>query len=153
MQIGLFPLGLLASALLGRGSASSASSDAPPLPSTPPPPRGLREASDGFNVRWITPRQLSQLIERLSAAGQVSPSELADLSTLRAKLDSEHFEPDDPIDLMGWIDDQLELETAKSSGGDREAGASAGLLERQRASLARVAAAQFAEPTHLDAVV
>ena len=49
----------------------------------------MREILARYDVHHITPRELSQLIEELHAAGTIGPAELQDLARIRWQLDRE----------------------------------------------------------------
>jgi hypothetical protein len=98
--------------LLGKSEASTepAPAAAATTPAAAPPSdRALRQLMTQYNVRQITPRQFSELVQQLSRDQALPANELAALHQLRSQLDATEAPPDVTLDLMQFAHDQLEL--------------------------------------------
>jgi hypothetical protein len=58
-------------------------------------------------VHQISPREFSELVQKLFEAGEISQADVQELSLLRLELDKRHTDADQPIDLVRFIQDQL----------------------------------------------
>lgn len=67
----------------------------------------LRSLAAQYDVRDITPRQFGALLHELQAGGAVPAAELVDLTQLRLALDHAGFDPDEPLDLIAFVESQL----------------------------------------------
>ncbi len=115
------PLGFLlssqAAGLLGQlaqaGSLGSKSSAQPVSGSS-----GLSAQADllaRYDLRQITPREFSQLIEQLHQRGLISREERELLWQLRLQLDAQGVGADEPLDLVQWLKDQLRQAVRKQT--------------------------------------
>lgn len=67
----------------------------------------LRALAAQYDVHEITPRQFATLVHELQAADAVPAAELADLTQLRLALDQAGFDPDEPLDLVAFVESRL----------------------------------------------
>ncbi|MEZ6068902.1 MAG: hypothetical protein R3C10_01255 [Pirellulales bacterium] len=88
-----------------------------------------------YDLHNITPRELSQLVQRLHDSGAISDADRANFSLLRRDLEAANVDPDESIDLFTFLEDRLDelrgqAEDNESSG----TGSEAQELARQTAS-------------------
>lgn len=58
-----------------------------------------------YDVRSITPREFSALVNELHEHGHINSAELGDLSAIRLLLDQQGVDPDEPVDLVTVLTD------------------------------------------------
>lgn len=71
----------------------------------------FREILSNYDVGGITPRQFSALTQQLFQARGISADDLRELSQMRATIDQEHPDPDEPIDLLEFFGQKLQEQT------------------------------------------
>ena len=62
----------------------------------------------GYDLREITPREFSELTQRLHDAGAISDTDRANFTLLRRELDAEGIAPDESVDLFRFLERRLE---------------------------------------------
>lgn len=67
----------------------------------------FREILAHYDVTQITPREFSELIQKLHAAGAVDDEQYRELSLVRVDLDAARIDADEPVDLLGFYADRL----------------------------------------------
>ena len=126
MQLGAIPLaqvgaslagaaGTLGTALVRRAASAITPDGQPAAPGSGP---SISAIENRYDLRDITPRKFSELIETLSAAGALSPSELDDLRAIRAQLTSEQIDTDERIDLVAFLREKI-AESADATSSNR----------------------------------
>ncbi len=60
-----------------------------------------------YNLEEISPSELSTMTQQLQQAGALSPADFADLTQLRSQLDSEGTSPEEPVNLLDFLNDKL----------------------------------------------
>ena len=73
-----------------------------------------------YDVTKISPRALSEMLQKLRSAGAISDAEVQELSLMRLDLDAQGADPEKPINLLDFYADrlrQLQDEQAKSPAG------------------------------------
>lgn len=128
MQVGKLNFGSSAPAIFGsRGQSTAAAtqSGVAALLSGPDnsDPTGVAGASyrqilARYDVNDISPREFSQMIHELHAAGAVNDSELQELTSIRFDLDKAEYSPDEKIDLVSLFGARLQqLRQSSDAGG------------------------------------
>ncbi len=74
-----------------------------------------RNVLEKYDVTQITPRQLTEMIQRLFDAGAISQQELDQLAAIRLDLDLAGIDPEESIDLLRFYRDKID-ETRRHSG-------------------------------------
>lgn len=105
--LSLLGLGSPTAAAEGRRTAAPQQPAAAAANALPSDGAVLRALAAQYDVHEITPRQFATLINELQAADAVSAIELADLAQLRLALDRAGFDPDEPLDLVGFVETRL----------------------------------------------
>lgn len=90
------------SASTGSSAGKPAGSAAAGSSSSPANTDALRSLAAQYDVSRITPREFSELLQRLRQAKALSESDLQELAGIRADLEHEGIEPDQEIDLVGF---------------------------------------------------
>jgi hypothetical protein len=91
-----------------RATGGTAAASGPSLPPTQPAAgAALRALAAQYDVHDMTPRQFATLLHELQATAALPASELADLAQLRLSLDQAGFDPDEPLDLVAFVESQL----------------------------------------------
>ena len=70
-----------------------------------------------YDVTKISPRALSEMLQKLRSAGAISDAELQELSLMRLDLDAQGVDPEKPTNVLDFYADrlrQLQDEQAKS---------------------------------------
>jgi len=73
----------------------------------------LPQILEQYNVRQITPREFSQFIQDLQATGELSTTELDELTRIRLELDQDQADPDQPLDLVDRYTNKLTAQQAR----------------------------------------
>lgn len=133
---------------------------------TQPPPSAasqtaFQEILGLYNVKDISPRDFSEMIQKLYEAGAVTDQELQELSLVRVDLDLEGVDPDESLDLVEFYFDKLrELQAGlEDLGGSDDStsvdrSALAASVRRRLDWLAKAAMIQSGpDAIHLDAFV
>lgn len=102
--------------LVGQGSSTSATTPADdraeprldPTAGSTLPGVDFREILGQYDVRSISPREFSELAQRLFDSGAISESDLRDLSQIRLDLDAARVDADQPVDLVGFVTKKLD---------------------------------------------
>lgn len=77
-------------------------------PAAHPSSSSFHEILSRYDVRDISPREFSELIQQLYDAHEISSAELTDLSKIRLQLDQSQASPDDRVDLIALLEQQLQ---------------------------------------------
>lgn len=88
------------SASTGSSAGKPAGSAAAGSSSSPANTDALRSLAAQYDVSRITPREFSELLQRLRQAKALSESDLQELAGIRTDLEHEGIEPDQEIDLV-----------------------------------------------------
>jgi len=123
----------LMAAVKGQRSASESNKSAAPALIGDAEPAAtdtspLGEILADYDLNRITPREFSQLVDRLKDADILTPREQQQLAQLRLELDTNGVSPDEPVDLIDHITRKVaelrhELGGAKTAGDDAQAAA------------------------------
>ncbi|MBI3461806.1 MAG: hypothetical protein HY000_01930 [Planctomycetes bacterium] len=76
-------------------------------PASAPASSRFREILSRYDVHHISPREFSELVQKLFDAGEITQAEVQELSLLRLELDKRHADADQPLDLVRFLQDQL----------------------------------------------
>jgi hypothetical protein len=96
------PRGNDAAGAVGSGQAeTTAESNA----STSSP--AFRQILSQYDVSSITPRQFSEMLQKLHQSGTISDQQYQNLSQIRTDLDSSGVQPDDEVDLVKYYSQKL----------------------------------------------
>lgn len=74
---------------------------------TAPVSSSFREILARYDVRNISPREFSELVQKLFDAGEIGQADVQELSLLRLELDKSHSDADQPLDLVKFLQDKL----------------------------------------------
>lgn len=67
----------------------------------------MRDILAHYDLRKISPRSFSEMLQRLHDAGQIDESEFRELSLIRLELDQAGLDPDQEIDLIALLEKKL----------------------------------------------
>jgi hypothetical protein len=67
----------------------------------------LREILAEYNVADITPREFSDMLQKMRKSGIISEDEFKDLSQIRTDLEGDQVNPDDSINLVEYYANKL----------------------------------------------
>jgi len=67
----------------------------------------FREILGRYDIHHISPREFSELVQKLLDAGEITQGDVQELSLLRLELDKSHADADEPLDLVRFVQDQL----------------------------------------------
>jgi hypothetical protein len=82
----------------------------------------FHEILSRYDVTQITPRQFSDLVQKLHEAGEINDAEFRELARMRLELEQAGYGPDDPLSLVDFFEDKLRDRTAEfESSRDRTA--------------------------------
>jgi len=73
----------------------------------------FHEILSKYDMKSISPREFSELVQELHAAGEIDDTELRELSRIRVELEQEGLDSDTPIDLLDFFEDKLRHQTAQ----------------------------------------
>jgi len=99
-------VGSLLSSSSSPGAPTGATPDAMGSPSTSSSAQ-VRSILAAYNLEEISPSELSTLTQQLQQAGALSPADFADLTQLRAELDTGGTQPDEQVDLLDYLNNKL----------------------------------------------
>jgi hypothetical protein len=89
-------------------SAKSADKPGSSSATTQPSAEVIRSIVSGYDLKNITPLQLSEMLQALHEAGALSDQQLQELSTIRTDLDLQGIESDEPVDLLDYCSKRLD---------------------------------------------
>ena len=92
-------------AVAGRAAGETGTPEPGPSLSTS---QAARHVLKKFDVTEITPKQLSEMIQRLFDAGVITQQEFDQLAAIRLDLDTAGIEPDESVDLLQFYRDKVE---------------------------------------------
>jgi hypothetical protein len=111
MAVGIIPPSLVTSLtraatdnIPGLGSSSSPTSSAT---TTSTSSAAFRDIVKQYDIRNITPRQFSSLIEQLHDSGTISDADQKELAQLRAELDQSGADPDESMNLLDFMQTKI----------------------------------------------
>jgi hypothetical protein len=122
MSVSSIPQSLLGSIGLANPTSSSPTSpvQAPTAPTLAVPggdsSQTLRDIIGQYNVRNISPDDFSQMINELQSSGAISTTDFRTLQQVRSSLDSSGASSSQPLDLVGFLQDQLAAAQQKAGG-------------------------------------
>jgi hypothetical protein len=94
--------------------------DAPGAPGAPADAT-LRKIAAQYDVASISPREFSELIDRLHTSGALTDADFQDLFSIRLELDRQGVPPDESLDLVELLRTRLKTlsnEAAANPAGD-----------------------------------
>ena len=112
----------------GKPVEPSASQPAPSAASQ----TAFQEILGLYDVKDISPRDFSEMIQKLYEAGALTDQELQELSLVRMDLDLEGVDPDESLDLVEFYFDKLR----ELQGGREDLAGSDGSASADRSALA-----------------
>ncbi len=134
------PLALVPAAPPDRAGASSAGVLATADASGSGSSGSFHEILAHYDVTQITPREFSELVQKLHESGDISDTEAQELALIRVDLDSDNADPDEPIDLLNFFEQKLKsLEQQWSELREKAADSSVRRPTAKRCSAPRVA--------------
>jgi hypothetical protein len=77
---------------------------------SPQAQQALREVVSRYDVTHISPRDFSQLIQELRQAGAITAADQEELALVRLELDQQGADPDEPIDLVDFLQRKLQTQ-------------------------------------------
>jgi hypothetical protein len=83
----------------------------------------FRQILSQYDISSITPRQFSEMLQKLHQSGTISDKQYQDLSQIRSDLDTSGVQPDDDVDLVKFYSQKLN--TAQALATQTKTGASA----------------------------
>ena len=111
------PRGNDAAGAVGSGQAETAAES---NASTSSP--AFRQILSQYDVSSITPRQFSEMLQKLHQSGTISDQQYQNLSQIRTDLDSSGVQPDEEVDLVKYYSQKLN-QTPKSAAASTTTGA------------------------------
>ena len=88
------------------GGGSSAGAVQTLTPNTPPASGATSQVRDilsHYDFQQISPREFSEMVQKLQEAGAVSDGDAKELAQMRMEMDLAQASPDDPIDLVDFF--------------------------------------------------
>ena len=67
----------------------------------------MRQILSSYDMTNISPNDFSKAVQQLSQKGALSPQDVQQLSSIRANLDSAGLNPDEPVNLLAFYQQQL----------------------------------------------
>jgi hypothetical protein len=67
----------------------------------------FRQILSQYDVSSITPRQFSEMLQKLHQSGTISDQQYQNLSQIRTELDANGVQPDDEVDLVKFYSQKL----------------------------------------------
>jgi len=67
----------------------------------------FRQIASDYDVTKITPKALSEMLQRLHESGGISDAEFQEMSAIRLDLDAEGISPDQPVNLVDFYTERL----------------------------------------------
>ncbi|MBX7167642.1 MAG: hypothetical protein K1X74_15030 [Pirellulales bacterium] len=67
----------------------------------------FREILGHYDITHITPREFTEMIQKLHAAGVIDDAQFRELSLVRLDLDAAGVDPEEPVDLLELHADQM----------------------------------------------
>lgn len=101
------PLALMPAPATDRANASSMGVLATADASGSGNSASFHEILAHYDVTQITPREFSELVQKLHESGDISDTEAQELALIRVDLDSNNADPDEPIDLLNFFEQKL----------------------------------------------
>lgn len=80
----------------------------------------FRQILAKYDPEHITPREFTNLVQELYAAGEISENELREWSLIRLELDAARLDPDEPLNLLDFFADKLRRLTEEADRVARE---------------------------------
>lgn len=129
------------------GDAPASQATAPIEESTVSKGRAVQEILSQYDVTQISPRQYTEMLQKLRKAGAISDKDYQDLSQVRSDIEKQGVGADDEVDLLSLYSDKVRQ---AEHAADPEQGDLTALRGRLQ-WLQKFALVQGAEPAWLDA--
>jgi hypothetical protein len=113
--------------------------------SAPASQGSLRPLLSDVDLRNTSPRELSRLAHRLFAAGVITAGEFQELTSIRAELEAAAVAPDQKVDIIGRLTEQLDQSQSAPSHDSPAADYRADQTRRQLDLLARLSTLRTAQ--------
>src|SRR5687767_7791453 len=68
----------------------------------------FRQILAHYDLQNISPREFSELVQKLRESGAVSEADYQELAAMRLALDQQGMDPDAPLNLVDFFQEQLE---------------------------------------------
>jgi len=91
-------------------------------PSPSASPAALRRVLSRYDVTDISPRDFSEMIQRLHDAGAINDGQLHELAAVRLDLDQANVDPDESVDLLDFYVRRIEKVQRRLDDADGAAG-------------------------------
>ena len=78
-------------------------------PSSSPTSPAFRQILSQYDISSITPRQFSEMLQKLRQSGTISDQQYQNLSQIRTDLDSSGIQPDQEVDLVKFYSQKLNM--------------------------------------------
>jgi hypothetical protein len=75
----------------------------------------VRDILGQYDLNQITPREFSELVQRMSDSGNISTEQLQDLALIRLELDLGGVPADESIDLVQYVEQRFESKLAEAN--------------------------------------
>lgn len=111
----------------------------------------LRKIASQYDMTNISPREFSEMLDRLKESGALSEKDFQDLAAIRMELDKEGVQADESLDLLAHFQNRLDHLHGQSPGTIPEQDLSA--ARRQADWLHRLAEIHAGQGKQLDVVV
>lgn len=100
------------------GSPGGKPSEREPVAVTPtksntlaaPASEELRDILAHYDMKNISPREFSELVQKLKESGAISETDYQELALVRLELDQQGIDPDGPLDLVKHLQERLQHE-------------------------------------------
>jgi len=76
-------------------------------PNSPATSSSFRQILSKYDISSITPRQFSEMLQKLHQSGTISGQQYQDLSQIRTDLDASGVQPDEEVDLVKFYSQKL----------------------------------------------
>src|SRR5688572_6791072 len=86
-----------------QSAAASSTGGAEPTPVPLAMSAEFRSILAGYDLKNISPREFSELVQKLREAGAVSENDYQELAAMRLALDEQGLDPDGPLDLVDFF--------------------------------------------------
>jgi hypothetical protein len=114
------------------GAAAASANPATTSPANAPASDAMRQAVAGYDVTNISPRAYSEMLQKLRQANTLSEKDYQDLSSIRADLDRDGVNPDQPVNLVDLYTKKLAGIRGQSAAGQPTAAQQAAATSSQR---------------------
>lgn len=98
----------------------------------------LADVLSRYDVRQISPRDFSQLLQELKQTGAISEADHQELALLRLELDAEGVDPDEVIDLVQFLEKKLQAQQRELEKQEQKTGQPVERAEALKATLRQI---------------